>query len=196
MVDEYSVSSVIEDVAYLLGALNDGGCYSYRYSGGRTEYRCVWTQGDSAYLEKSVLPRVEKLIEVFKLGCKPIIRRVGPRFELRVSCKALYTLLKRFEGDLQGYVVKDLAFALMFIRGLYDAEGDKSSGRVRIWNKNVKLLEIVADAVQNMLGIDVYGPYIDDKRHGVYVLEIPSNLRKKFLHIISPEHPKLNNPRA
>jgi intein/homing endonuclease len=79
---------------------------------------------------------------------------------------------------------------IAFVRGLYDAEGDKSKKRIRIWSKNIEVLNI-ANQVLAELGIGSKGPYLDDKRRGVYVVEVPRAYASQFYSIIKPEHPKL-----
>ena len=79
-----------------------------------------------------------------------------------------------------------------WLKGLYVAEGDKTGKRLRIWNQDKELLIMARNALK-CLGIEVLGPYIDDKRHSIYVIEIPARLRNEFLIKICPEHPKFRS---
>ncbi len=186
------ILSMIEPyVAYLLGALADGGCYKLSYKRKRSEYRCVWTQRELEWLEKSVVPRLVKLRE--KLGIEPKIKvyKGRTRYEARISSKALYEYMKNASKELDEALKRCSTRVITYwIRGLYDAEGDKSCKRIRIWSSNKTLLEKVRMGLR-CIGIDSNGPYVDDKRHSVYVLEIPSKHRRKFLIIIRPEHPRI-----
>ena len=78
-----------------------------------------------------------------------------------------------------------------WLRGLYDAEGDKSGKRLRVWNKDKTILTYATKALK-CYEIEAYGPYLDDKRRGVYVIEIPSKHRYRFFNEIGFEHPKLS----
>jgi hypothetical protein len=49
----------------------------------------------------------------------------------------------------------------------------------------------IAKQVLAELGIGSKGPYLDDKRRGVYVIEVPRAYASQFYSIIKPEHPKL-----
>jgi len=68
------------------------------------------------------------------------------------------------------------------------AEGEKSGRRVRMWNKDIRLLELLGSWLREF-GIEKFSTYLDDKRHGVYVLEIPSKYRHLFFNIWGLETP-------
>ncbi len=178
-------------VAYLFGALADGGCYKLRYKRKRSEYRCVWTQRELEWLGKSVVPRLAKLRKDLGIESKIKIYEGITRYEVRMSSKVLYEYMKNASKELDKALKKCSTKVITYwIRGLYDAEGDKSGKRVRIWGRNKTLLEKVRSGLR-CVGIDSNKPYVDDKRHGVYVLEIPSKHRRKFFMIIRPEHPRI-----
>ena len=152
---------------------------------------CVWTQKEPEWLEKSIMPRLLKLKEKLGIKSKVKLYKGAARYEVRISSKTLYDCLRNASKDIEIAVMNCSTRTITFwIRGLYDAEGDKSGMRIRIWSKDRKLLELVRLGLR-CLDIDVNGPYIDDKRHSVYVLEVPSKLREKFLSLIRPEHPKI-----
>ncbi len=179
----------MEDIGYLIGALGDGGLYYLRYKGKRSEYRVSWTQGSLEYLEKSIIPRLRRVLCETSINSKIQILRGATRFEVRVSSKKLYMLFKELAKP-ENIVKMPRVARIAFVRGLYDAEGDKSKKRIRIWSKNVEVLNI-AKQVLAELGIDSKGPYLDDKRRGVYVVEVPRAYASQFYSIIKPEHPKL-----
>ncbi|RFA96704.1 hypothetical protein CGL52_10685 [Pyrobaculum aerophilum] len=169
-------------VAYLLGLIvEDGGLYALRYKGGRTEYRVVITQKDEKIVERAVA-MLEALLKKLGLKSKVQVIRGRSRIEVRVSSKALWQFFNNALSNLEELQPSERVF---FIKGLYDAEGDKSRRRVRIWNKNLRLL------VKNWLsefGIEST-IYLDDERHGVYVLEVPSPYRDRFFKLIHPPQP-------
>ncbi len=65
----------MENIAYLLGALGGGGLYHLKYRNRRCEYRVVWTQKSSEYLEKSVIPRLKSLLSSMNVSSKVHIRQ-------------------------------------------------------------------------------------------------------------------------
>ncbi len=164
--------------AYLLGLIKgDGGLYVLRYRGGRTEYRVVITQRSSDFV-KRVVELMEGLVRDLGIKAKVQVIRGRTRYEIRVSSKALY---QYFAGLSAGVESLSGDCRLAFIKGLYEAEGDKSGRRVRLWNKDQKLLELVCRWLGE-LGIGCV-IYLDDKRRGVYVLEVPSPWRGEFFRI-------------
>ena len=179
-----------EDVAYLVGALADGGLYEFRY-GSRTEYRCVWTQADETYLAESIVPRLRRVMENLGVSNKIRLLKGSTRFEVRVSSKKLYTFLRQLFSDLGWLANKPIEVKLAYVRGLFDAEGEKTGRRIRLWNKRIDVLAVAKD-ILGEVGIAVSGPYADDKRHGVYVIEVPAQYRKQFIKVVKPEHPRLN----
>ena len=182
----------LDVAAYLVGALNDGGCYELRYSGGRKEYRCVWVQKNREWLLESVAPRLQKLLTELGVKAKIALITSGTRNELRVSNKELYKYFQKLLSNVyRALQYSNRNARIEWLRGLYDAEGDKSCRRIRIWNKNYGILELAKEIMAEN-GIPAYGPYLDDKRHKVYVIEIPSSTRKLFLKVFSPEHPKIH----
>nr|BAD18905.1 rRNA intron-encoded endonuclease [Thermoproteus sp. IC-061] len=171
-------------VAYLLGLIvGDGGLYALRYRGGRTEYRVVITQKDEGVVEKAVV-MLEALLRELGLKSRVQVIRGRSRTEVRVSSKALWQFFNNVLSNLEGFQPSERA---AFIEGLYDAEGDKSGRRARIWNKNLQLLELVKNWLSEF-GIEST-IYLDDKRHGVYVLEVPSPYRDRFFKLIHPPQP-------
>ncbi len=183
--------SYIHDVAYLIGALADGGCYHLKYHDGRSEYRCVWTQASLEWLLNSVKPRLENVTRALSLNNKVKLLKGNTRYEIRVSSKRLFQYFKEFKATMPDLIKRCEEGALKYwLRGLYDAEGDKSGKRLRLWNKDTSILTFAVQALK-CYEIEAIGPYLDDKRHGVYVIEIPSKYRQKYLNMIGSEHPKL-----
>lgn len=179
------------DIAYLLGALADGGCYCLKYRDGRSEYRCVWTQASPVWLLISVKPRLENILENLGSNSKVKMLKGNTRYEIRVSSKLVFQLLTQSKAKIPKLIEKcENEILRHWLRGLYDAEGDKSGKRLRLWNKDRTILTLAVQALK-CFGIEAYGPYLDDKRHGVHVIEIPSKHRRKFRDEIGFEHPKL-----
>jgi hypothetical protein len=184
------------DTAYLIGALADGGCYHLRYRGGRSEYRCVWTQRDVEWLGRSIIPRIDKILEKQRFKATVRLYRGSTRYEVRVSSKEFYIYITGSMKNIRRLVHEcNTVIIRSWLRGLYDAEGDKAGDRIRLWNKDRGVINDVLKALE-CLNIDVLEPYIDDKRHHVYVVEIPAHAQLKFLEEIRPEHPRLryNSP--
>jgi len=173
-----------------VGALADGGCYYLKYSRGRIEYRCVWTQKDLRWLINSIIPRLRIVMEYYSIHSKIQLIKGRTRYEARVSSKKLYAILTDYMGNLPVIVSKDQDIARAWLAGLYDAEGDKASGRIRIWSKNREQL-MFAKTLLEKQGIETHSPYLDDKERNVYVIEVSSPSKTLFLDKIIPEHPKL-----
>jgi intein-encoded DNA endonuclease-like protein len=181
---------VDEATAYIVGALEDGGCYALKYSNKRSEYRCVWVQKDEDWLKKSVMPRLRNIMKRIGDKSRLSLRCYGGRSEVRVSSKKIYQYLRSI--NISSLINESRTVRIAWLRGFYDAEGDKSGRRIRLWNKDLGKLQIAGQLLEE-LGISVYGPFLDDKRHNVYVIEVPSSLRSKFLALIRPEHPKMTH---
>ena len=170
--------------AYLLGLIvGDGGLYLLRYKGGRTEYRVVVTQKDVAVAE-NVAKMFQSLLRELGLGSKVQVIRGRTRVEVRVSSKSLWQFFNDKLANLECLAPDE---RIAFIRGLYDAEGDKTRRRARLWNKNRRLLELVGSWLGE-LGIESK-IYLDDKRRGVYVLEVPSPHKERFFQLLYPPQP-------
>ena len=171
--------------AYLLGLIvGDGGLYALRYKDRRTEYRVVITQKkDKAAIERAV-KALEALLREMGIRSKVQIIYGRSRVEVRVSSKLLWQFFSEMLHNLKGLRPTE---RVAFIKGLYDAEGDRSGRRVRLWNKDRQLLELVKDWLSEF-GIEST-IYLDDKRHRVYVLEVPSSYRDRFFNLIPPPQP-------
>lgn len=166
--------------AYLLGLIvGDGGLYALRYKDKRTEYRVVITQKDETILQNAIKV-MKPLLKEMGLRSKIQVIHGQSRTEIRVSSKVLWQFFNKMLRNLEGL---QPAEKIAFIKGLYDAEGDKSKRRARLWNKDRWLLELIRNWLE---GFDIESVvYLDDKRHNVYVLEIPSLYRNKFFKLIS-----------
>ena len=176
------VDVVINQVsAYLLGwIIGDGGLYKLNYSGGRTEYRVVVTQKDLSIAMRCLVPLFESLCSLLNVASKVRILTGSTRVEVRVSSKRLYEHFTSLLARLPEFTEREKR---LFIAGFYMAEGEKSGRRVRMWNKNKQLLELLGSWLKEF-GIEKFSVYLDDKRHGVYVLEISNKYRHQFFNII------------
>ena len=87
----------MENIAYLLGALGDDGVYHLKDHDRQCEYRVVWTQRSSEYLEKTVIPRVRSLLSSMNVSSKIQVIKGQSRFEVRVSIKRLYEVLSHLK---------------------------------------------------------------------------------------------------
>ncbi len=179
-------------IAYLAGALADGGCYYLRYKGKRTEYRCVWTQKDPEWLAGSIIPRLRSVMRHYNIPSKIQLIKGETRYEVRVSSKKLYVVLTSYMEKLPDILHSNQHAARAWLAGLYDAEGDKTGRRTRIWSKDKGKL-ILAKTMLESQGIKAYGPHLENKKKStsVYVLEVSSLSRTLFLNKVRPEHPKL-----
>jgi hypothetical protein len=167
--------------AYLLGwIIGDGGLYKLNYSGDRTEYRVVVTQKDLSIAMRCLVPLFESLCSLLNVASKVRILTGSTRVEVRVSSKRLYEHFTSLLARLPEFTEREKR---LFIAGFYMAEGEKSGRRVRMWNKNKQLLELLGSWLKEF-GIEKFSVYLDDKRHGVYVLEISNKYRHQFFNII------------
>jgi len=163
---------------YLLGwIIGDGGLYHPRYAGKRSEYRVVVTQKDEAVLTQCLAPLFETLCNLLNITAKVRVYRRSNRAELRISSKRLYEHFKTLAIRLPDFTKHA---RLLFIAGLYMAEGEKKGKRIRVWNKNKNLLELVGRWLREYR---IEHKIYDDKRHGVYVLEVPRRHREQFLNL-------------
>ena len=189
------VGDVDEISAYLLGwIIGDGGLYHLRYVGNRSEYRVVVTQKDEAVLTQCLAPLFKTLCGLLNVTSKVRVYRRSDRAELRISSKRLFEHFKTLATRLPDFARRA---RLLFIAGLYMAEGEKSGRRIRMWNKDRNMLELVGKWLREY-GIAECKIYLDDKRHGVYVLEVPYRYREQFLNILrlDPCNPSPKSPRA
>ena len=161
--------------AYLLGwIVGDGGLYKLSYSGGRTEYRVVVTQKDLSTATRCLVPLFKSLCNMLNVTSKVRVIPSSTRVEVRASSKKLYEHFTSLLTRLPEFTESERR---LFIAGFYMAEGEKSGRRVRTWDK--ELLKLIGSWLRE-LGIEKFSIYLDDKRHGVYVLEIPSRYRHLF----------------
>jgi hypothetical protein len=171
--------------AYLLGwIVGDGGLYKLSYSGGRTEYRVVVTQKDLSTATRCLAPLFESLCSMLNVTSKVRVIPGSTRVEVRASSK----LYEHFTSLLTRLPEFTESERRLFIAGFYMAEGEKSGRRVRMWNKDIQLLKLIGSWLREF-GIEKFSIYLDDKRHGVYVLEIPSRYRHLFFNIWGLETP-------
>ena len=187
------VGDVDEISAYLLGwIIGDGGLYHLKYAGSRSEYRVVVTQKDDVVLTQCLASLFKRLCSFLNVTSKVQVYRRGDRAELRISSKRLFEHFKALAARLPDFTGRA---RLLFIAGLYMAEGEKSGRRIRLWNKDRSLLELVGRWLGEY-GVAEYKIYLDDRRHGVYVLEVPRRYRQQFLNILpdpcnlSPKSPR------
>jgi len=162
---------------YILGAIEDGCiCMNER----KRDYRLIIIQKNREWLEKSLQPRFKEQFNI-----QPIIRkRKDELWELRVYSKEIVLILNNY--------IKHLDFLdlnIHYVAGFYDAEGDKTLRRIRIWCKDARKLNKIAK-ILSQYGIK-YSMYLDDKKHKVYCLEVSSKYKPKFLKLIPLEHPKV-----
>ena len=150
----------------------------------------MWTQKDLDWLTNSIISRLRKVLEYYNIPSKIQLIKGKTRYEVRISSKKLYNILTDYRERLPEIILNNPDTARSWIAGLYDAEGDKTGKKVRIWEKDKEKLIIVKTILEKH-NIKTNGPYLEDKRNNIYVLGISSLSRSLFLTKIKPEHPKL-----
>lgn len=168
-----------KDLQYILGALGDGCIYINRR---KRDYRVIIVQKSRDWLENSLSPRFNKIF-----GVKAVIRRRRDGlWELRIYSKKVVQALLNYLGNLN-----DVELDTYYVAGFYDAEGDKSLKRVRMWSEDVDKLRVIAKILEKYaIGCNIY---LDDKRHYVYCLEVPTRFKLRFLKLIPLEHPMITS---
>ena len=192
---------VDRDYAYLLGSLRDATAYA-------PEYEVKFVQASEAWLRSSVLPRLSK---VFGLTGLRVRRRKDGLFTLKVNSKALLAILVVHAGITEQCMPTPAVMryaGLMawryYVAGFYDAEGDKTGQRLRIWQSwhredKCPPLEDISRILAR-LGITSSLYRMRRCRSGLYefCLEIkarPQGNKEKFLALIPLEHPGIGRPR-
>jgi len=150
----------------------------------------VWTQKDAAWLIDSIITRLKVVMKYYGITSAIQLLEGKTRFEVRVSSKKLYEIIRENLEKLPQLIFRDPNIAWSWISGMYDAEGDKTGKRIRLWCKNRTVLTLVKQFLESQ-GIEVSGPYLDDRRSEVYVLEIRSSSRQFFFKNVKLEHPKM-----
>ena len=187
------------DYAYLLGALRD--CTAY----GR-EYEIKFTQASKEWLLRSVAGRLGVVFGVTRFGLS--YRPDSRTYALKINSKALFSILvSHARIDLKPNptppIVKDspLSVQRWYIAGFYDAEGDKSLARVRMWQSwprpsSCPPLDDIKDMLERQrirsgvvkVGRGASGLY-------EFCLEVYANPRgnkEEFLSLIPLEHPHIS----
>jgi len=118
----------------------------------------------------------ESLCNMLNVTSKVRVIPGSARVEVRVSSKKLYEHFTTLLTRLPEFTERERR---LFVAGFYTTEGEKSGRRVRMWNKDVQLLKLIGSWLRE-LGTEKFSIYLDDKRHGVYVLEIPGRYRHLF----------------
>ena len=181
---------------YLVGAIHDGCLVKRRRE---KKYEIQFYQKCKEWLENSVLPRIERVINK-----KPKIK--GPRkgvYYIKFSCKNLYVVIEKFLNNPYEILNLDNNSQIAFVRGFFDAEGYVPNS----WKKRKKyqigfsqsgekipeVLEVVRIILER-LGI----------KCGKYSIKPPKNFGKlkeysflvcgkddvkRFFEIVRPEHP-------
>ena len=155
------MSGELYHLGYVLGAVVGDGCmYMYRDKRGSTHYFVELETADYNFAMrfaeslKAILGREPLIQERTRFKMNPHGKyHFGKYIRVRVSSKNLYERLQEMKGHvLNGKIpIHDREFIVGFLKGLFDAEGslsiDKYPNRVcynlRIYNKNLKLLELV-----------------------------------------------------
>ena len=115
----------------------------------------------------------ESLCNMLNVTSKVRVIPGSTRVEVRASSKKLYEHFTTLLTRLPEFTDSERR---LFIASFYMAEGEKSGRRVRMRNKDIQLLKLIGSWLREF-GIEKFSIYLDDKRHGVYVLEIPSRYR-------------------
>jgi hypothetical protein len=114
-----------EDLAYLLGALRDGGIH---YDFKNDAYKIHFGQRDYEYLEVEIQTRLERLFELDT----NITPRPDGVYQIQFASKPIYLLLSKCFGmrEIQQFwytpiLIKDgnLNIKCKYIKGFFDAEG-------------------------------------------------------------------------
>lgn len=187
------------DYAYLLGALRD--CTAYA-----REYEIKFTQASKRWLLRSVASRLDVVFGVTKFGLT--YRRDSRTYALKINSKALFSILvSHARIDLKPNptppIVKDSPFGVQrwYMTGFYDAEGDKSLTRIRMWQSwphpsNCPPLDDIKDMLERQrirsgvvkVGRGVSGLY----EFSLEVYAIPRGNKEEFMNLIPLEHPHIS----
>ena len=163
------------DIEYLLGASYDACIYVNIKN---RDYRVIYVQAELEWLVNSIAKRLERLNYRYTIR-----QRTKNLWEVRVYSKGFATYLLGLRS-----ILLNLNLDPHFVAGLYDAEGDKTMRRIRIWNKDIMPLEKARRILQEY-GI-MSTIHLDDKRYMVYCLEVPKMFISKFIQVVPLEHPK------
>ena len=187
------------DYAYILGALRD--CTAYN-----REYEIKFTQASKEWLLKSIAGRLDAVFGVRKFGL--MYRPDSRTYALRVNSKALFSILvSHARIDLRPNPTPPVArtcppsIQRWYIAGFYDAEGDKSLTRVRMWqswphpNSCPPLYDIKDMLERQSIRSGVVR--VGRGASGLYefCLEVyakPRGNKEEFLKVIPLEHPHIS----
>ena len=170
-----------EDFAYLLGALHDAHMI-YRKDKGTYGFELEQKNKNYIfYLSKLIEKLFDKKIKIEKRK-----RSWGDYYRIRVHSKKIYfDIMKYSFNNLLKKSPSKIKKAL--VCGLFDAEGSVSSNEVRIFNKDIELLEITKQVIESF-GIrcgkivrtcgDVFQTPVYAKEH-----------KNKFMITFKPKHP-------
>jgi len=186
-----------EALSYILGVLiGDGGTHKSR----KGEFLVELNQ-----TRKKFAQSFKKALE--KIGLNPGVygpyqpkdEGHSPLYMTKAHSKLLVEWFEQFDlGKIFEYVVKDLANAREFIRGIYESEGSNvisSSWRLTIVSTERKKLEIV-DRVLNRIGFKFRFKEVNSRRSwrgmdGGYYLEITE--REQILRFLREIKPCIKN---
>jgi intein-encoded DNA endonuclease-like protein len=178
-IDSVKDKELIENIAYICGALRDGYLYE-------KHYLISIAQKDKQWLE--YLQRL--FIETF--GVKSKIRNLGDAFELRVFSKQLFYFIREFSELEKIKQNKDLW--VPFISGFFDAEGHctspatyRKTGKKKIsfHQNDYESLKFIKNALKEF-GVKSGKIYLQKGRncHALYIQS--KNEIMRFASVIKP----------
>lgn len=172
-----------KEVAFILGALEDGNFYSRPEIG---DYTVEIEQKNKEWLEN-----LSNAFQVaFKFKPKITERKNRNVFRLRVHSKKIFEELEKMRRDLEIIQREQHETQIYFLRGVFDAEGSvhKNKNRITFSNKKEELI-ILCQTLLTGMGIKTGN--IWNYKWGVKVLPINGreNL-EKFNQIIGFSHPE------
>lgn len=180
--------------AYLIGAVMGDGCVNYYCYGPRRQHYLIQFMNTSKLF-------VDKVLEAMNcLGIKPRFIKREKKYIGAYNIKPLYqvqgnnkdfvmwfknTSLETFEK----WLTSDVKFAVLFLKGFYEAEGScsKNLQRVSFTNTNKELINMVQKLME-YLGFNTHPPYkwvvpSGKTKYDLRLFGVGSNM---FLDIINP----------
>lgn len=174
---------MLEDIAFILGALEDGNFYSRPEIG---EFLIEVEQKNKKWLE--ILAKAFK--NSFQI--EPKIKKRKDKngiFRLRIYSKEIFQKLQELKSKSNWLLQENQKVKIAFLRGIFDAEGSviKNKNRITLSNKNEELLRLCQNL---LLDLGIKTGKIWNLKWGVKVLPINGRENiEKFNQIIGFSHP-------
>ena len=168
-------------LAYFLGALHDAHLIHRPLL---HEYGFEIEQKSKEYAQ--FLAKLVRELFGVNVSLKLRKRTWGTYYRLRLYSKRVYLKLMTYNFK-ELLISSPKTIKRELIRGLFDAEGSVSSNEVRMFNKDLELLELSKKAIEE-LGVKC-GRIIKSKGN---VLQLPiyaKEHKRKFMELFKPQHP-------